>query len=232
MTKINHLVYVFLFLISAVNNYTNIEIITPDLINKAEELYCYADGINSEKFISADGVFYLNGDKTQITLDERITEYTDVFTDKKCREIFSGKRSRNNVEYRIDSYGITSDGSRLLLTADDILNRSFEKYDSVMLFSVVRGADLSFEAGGYEIKEAADSVITIKYTALYSGSHDDGTEYELEYKNGTWNILSSSDKALTGTEYVPYPSDKIKEYEFKLVHEDDKWKFDEFTLWY
>ena len=197
---------------------------------KASDLYCLADGISAEEYYNVDGVFYLDGEHQKITLDNRINEFTDCFTKNKCTEIFNWKRENSGTEYKVVSYGQKADGNIEELNAKDILQRNFSTYSKITLFSVVRGVNLSYAAGHLKIDKIDKKSISLKYHALYLGNHGDDIEYEIDCKNNDWVIVSPKERA--GEVYSLYKNDYIKEYDFILIFENGKWKFDSFSLWY
>ena len=184
--------------------------------DKAQKLYLAADGVSSESFAASGGTLYPD---SGISLESRIKEYTDVFTQAECKRIFSGKRERDGIEYSVISYGITADGTEVQLTADEILGSDFSGYDSVTLFSEVRGIDLSYAAGYPKIISIGDDTAEMKYTALYKGA--DSAEGEISAVGGKWVTEG-------GEEYIPSENDIIREYSYDLVRENGSWKFDDF----
>lgn len=199
------------------------------LTDTAERLYRMADGIECERYILCGEKFYLEGNENSVTVDERIKEFTDTFSIRKCREIFDGARKNGTAEYRVDSAGTLPDGEVRVLTADDILSRNFSGFTEIRLFSVIRGKDMSFAAGGIRDIEANGGSAAVNYDALYFGDHNDGIEYEIEYTDKGWTVISPADRSGS---YAMHPEDSVREYEFRLTEEDGRFKLDTFTLWY
>lgn len=202
------------------------------LFEKAQKLYAVSDGLSSENYILKDGEFYLNGDTNSININTRIKKYTEVFSNNECIEIFNGKRNSNGIEYMIQSYGTTNAGEIKILSAKEILNSEFSKFNSVTLFTIVRGENFSYAAGYVEITEINLEKINIKYTALYLGNHNDNIEYEIKCENKKWIVASSAGVYSSGDIYSLQENDYIKEYTYQLIFENGMWKFDNFELWY
>ena len=193
-----------------------------EIFEKAYDLYLAADGISSEEYINIDGVFYLDGNEEDKTLDERIGEYSSSFTRRECERIFNGMREKDGTEYYVYSYGEKNGEAKDVLTSAKILENDLTDYDKVTLFSPVRGIDYSYAAGYAEIVEKSADSIEMKYTALYKGS--DSTEENVVFADGKWSLEDGSD-------YILSDNDTVRSYEYHLLNEDGHWKFDDFVCY-
>lgn len=193
-----------------------------EIFEKAYDLYLAADGISSEEYINIDGVFYLDGNEEDKTLDERIGEYSSSFTRRECERIFNGMREKDGTEYYVYSYGEKNGEVKDVLTSEKILENDLTDYDKVTLFSPVRGIDYSYAAGYAEIVEKSADSIEMKYTALYKGS--DSTEENVVFADGKWSLEDGSD-------YILSDNDTVRSYEYHLLNEDGHWKFDDFICY-